>query len=337
MEASAYYRPPAVHASSHGDYGGEPDDRRYGGASMQSQSHAMPLLDLAFDGGGTHRGPTSSRSPREHSEHRSSRYWDRASENYQAPSTARVDNSGGGREQALMRATMSWHAGNGSAASRVGGEDYGYDDVSVMGTQDESVEMEETDPALFHAGVVEHAQRLGIDPETESEFLWIARDSLIAPLPDGWYHVTATETGEPYYYNELTGESRWDHPLDDHFRNMYRSAKEDKVRGGSAKRYDTDYRDASTASSYYKSNAGGEYHTSAWGEQQQSNGQTQSGYDSTQWSGEYYAGYDSSSYTHAGVVVRLRLRYSCYDFRSLIISDTSMLIDLNTVDVGCLS
>lgn len=91
--------------------------------------------------------------------------------------------------------------------------------------QDESALMEAADPELFHAGVEEHARRLGIDPERERDFLWLARESLVAPLPDGWFHATASESGAPYYYNEHTGESRWDHPCDDQFRQIFRELK----------------------------------------------------------------------------------------------------------------
>ncbi|RKP03276.1 hypothetical protein CXG81DRAFT_818, partial [Caulochytrium protostelioides] len=34
--------------------------------------------------------------------------------------------------------------------------------------------------------IIEYATYLGIDPDTEPEFLWIARDSLKAPLPADW-------------------------------------------------------------------------------------------------------------------------------------------------------
>ncbi|GLE00756.1 hypothetical protein PINS_up009544 [Pythium insidiosum] len=91
---------------------------------------------------------------------------------------------------------------------------------------DDSAHVEASEPELFQAGVLEHAQRLGLDLETESDLLWIARESLVAPLPDGWFHATATETGELYYYNEATGESRWDHPCDDHFRQLLHDVRQ---------------------------------------------------------------------------------------------------------------
>lgn len=113
------------------------------------------------------------------------------------------------------------------------GVDVEEDPVAMNGSSvvdtDASVRlMEATDPELFNAGILEHACRLGMDPQQDQEFLWIARESLVAFLPEGWYHVSATETGEPYYYNEITGESRWDHPCDDQFRRMFNDLKQRK-------------------------------------------------------------------------------------------------------------
>ena len=44
--------------------------------------------------------------------------------------------------------------------------------------------------------------------------------ALDADVPEGW--ITGEGEGEyaglVYYYNEATGESTWDHPLDEHYR-----------------------------------------------------------------------------------------------------------------------
>lgn len=152
--------------------------------------------------------------------------------------------------------------------------------------QDESVLMEASDPELFQAGVEEHAKRLGIDPIMEADFLWIARESLVAPLPEGWYHVTATETGAPYYYNEKTGESRWDHPCDDQFRQIFRELKQKNMYQQSSRRYDhysashvendssTRQRGDEHTASYYAANSN--YQTMAWQDdpQQEQQGDT---------------------------------------------------------------
>ncbi|KAE8892558.1 hypothetical protein PF005_g4217 [Phytophthora fragariae] len=172
----------------------------------------VPLVDLAFQGGDVNDPPVNMPSSR-------SRF--QQEDEYVAPSTSRVASGDSIPVSALPRAAASWHAGNGSAA--------GYETSPQIGLADESAMMEASDPALFHAAVEEHARRLGIEPSVDGEFLWIARESLVAPLPDGWYHVTATETGQPYYYNEISGESRWDHPSDDQFRQLFREMKQKQL------------------------------------------------------------------------------------------------------------
>ena len=74
-------------------------------------------------------------------------------------------------------------------------------------------------PKLLLTGIEEQAQTLGI---TDPNYLWIAARSLLSPLPEGWAQYK-DQNGSPYYLNERTGESRWEHPLDDHYVAMYRS------------------------------------------------------------------------------------------------------------------
>lgn len=123
--------------------------------------------------------------------------------------------------------------------------------------------MEATDPELFNAGVLEHACRLGMDPQRDQEFMWIARESLVAFLPEGWYHVSATETGEPYYYNEISGESRWDHPCDDQFRRMFNDLKQRKY----DRQYENSDSNAPTASYFGSETSRSTYQ--AWHEAQE--------------------------------------------------------------------
>ncbi|KAG7401454.1 hypothetical protein PHYBOEH_000999 [Phytophthora boehmeriae] len=150
--------------------------------------------------------------------------------------------------------------------------------------------MEASDPALFQAAVEEHARRLGIEPAVDAEFLWIARESLVAPLPDGWYHVTASETGQPYYYNEISGESRWDHPSDDHFRQVFHEQKQKQALHGKSH----GYRDPHPAG-YYDT---GGYQSMAWQDNEQDHqiqyaGQTQ-GWDRRQ-ADTYYQSYEANT------------------------------------------
>jgi predicted nucleic acid-binding Zn-ribbon protein len=244
-------------------------------SSVVYSGRQVPLVELAsstFQGGDTIEPPLS------HREMPSSRSRSRHEDEYVAPSTSRGSNADA-MTASLPRAAASWHAGNGSAA--------GYDSSPQMGVTDDSAIMEASDPALFHAAVEEHARRLGVDPAVDAEFLWIARESLVAPLPDGWYHVTATETGQPYYYNEISGESRWDHPSDDHFRQVFRELKQKQMSKAHALR-PAGYYDAEAA---YPSGM-------AWQENERDHqvqyaAQTQAGWDRRQ-AEAYYQGYEAS-------------------------------------------
>ncbi|KAG3163780.1 hypothetical protein PI124_g5886 [Phytophthora idaei] len=237
------------------------------GSSVIYSGRQVPLLDLAFQGGDfseSHRAIPSSRSSRSRHE-----------DEYVAPSTSRVSN-GDNIHAALPRTAASWHAGNGSAAA--------YEPSPLT---DESAIMEASDPALFQAAVEEHSRRLGIDPTHDTEFLWIARESLVAPLPGGWYHVTASETGQPYYYNEISGESRWDHPCDDQFRQLFKEMKQKQVKTHA-------FREPHPAGYY---DPGGYQGGMAWQENEQDHqmqyaAQTQQGWDRQQVQG-YYQGYEA--------------------------------------------
>ncbi|CAM9910956.1 unnamed protein product [Ectocarpus sp. 6 AP-2014] len=75
--------------------------------------------------------------------------------------------------------------------------------------------------------VTRHAKYLGMDPERDGAYMWIAEEALNAEVPEGW--VTGEGEGEyeglVYYYNEATGESTWDHPLDEYYREKFKRKK----------------------------------------------------------------------------------------------------------------
>lgn len=167
--------------------------------------------------------------------------------------------------------------------------------------QDESALMEAADPALFHAGVEEHARRLGMDPVYERDFLWLARESLVAPLPVDWFHATASESGAPYYYNDRTGESRWDHPCDDQFRQIYRELKLQQQLQLSRRydRYDSPTSLGSDgpedASSSYYATTSSAYQTLAWEDDASSRNTLNGAVDDVDHTG-YYDSPDASTY-----------------------------------------
>jgi Ca2+-binding EF-hand superfamily protein len=67
--------------------------------------------------------------------------------------------------------------------------------------------------------VLKMCEYLGIGVISEENMIWIAVDALRAPLPVNWT-VQKDPEGRNYFYNILTHQSRWEHPLDPHFRNL---------------------------------------------------------------------------------------------------------------------
>ena len=84
--------------------------------------------------------------------------------------------------------------------------------------------------------IFEYARVIGLDPEKESSLLWIAREGINAPLPTHWKPCQDT-TGDIYYFNFETGDSIWDHPCDEFYREMVieeRQKNQAKVHAGVA-------------------------------------------------------------------------------------------------------
>jgi hypothetical protein len=58
----------------------------------------------------------------------------------------------------------------------------------------------------------------------DAGLLYIAEAALTAPCPDGWtVHLDAD--GNEFFYNPATQASTYEHPMDQHHREMYRQKK----------------------------------------------------------------------------------------------------------------
>ncbi|NXN94372.1 CE164 protein, partial [Rhinopomastus cyanomelas] len=64
-----------------------------------------------------------------------------------------------------------------------------------------------------------YAQTIGIDPEKEPELLWLAREGIAAQLPAGWM-ACQDKDGDIYFFNFTDGQSSWEHPCDDQYRQL---------------------------------------------------------------------------------------------------------------------
>ncbi|XP_042636299.1 centrosomal protein of 164 kDa [Orycteropus afer afer] len=73
--------------------------------------------------------------------------------------------------------------------------------------------------ACLDSEILEFAREIGIDPIKEPELMWLAREGIVAPLPMEWKPCQDV-TGDIYYFNFANGQSMWDHPCDEHYRNL---------------------------------------------------------------------------------------------------------------------
>ncbi|XP_074832798.1 centrosomal protein of 164 kDa [Carettochelys insculpta] len=85
--------------------------------------------------------------------------------------------------------------------------------------------------------IQEFAREIGIDPETEPELMWLAREGFVAPLPPEWKPCQDI-TGDIYYFNFANGQSTWDHPSDERYRELVIQEREKLLAHGSVKKKD---------------------------------------------------------------------------------------------------
>eukprot|EP00437_Effrenium_voratum_P023237 CAMPEP_0181398774 /NCGR_PEP_ID=MMETSP1110-20121109/1228_1 /TAXON_ID=174948 /ORGANISM="Symbiodinium sp., Strain CCMP421" /LENGTH=422 /DNA_ID=CAMNT_0023520763 /DNA_START=55 /DNA_END=1324 /DNA_ORIENTATION=+ len=70
--------------------------------------------------------------------------------------------------------------------------------------------------------LIAYARYLGIDPVADHDLLWIAHEALEAPLPSDWTeHFDSSD--RVFYYNASTRHSSWTHPLEQVYRDTYKT------------------------------------------------------------------------------------------------------------------
>ncbi|KAF6779675.1 hypothetical protein AHF37_00828 [Paragonimus kellicotti] len=72
--------------------------------------------------------------------------------------------------------------------------------------------------------VLDYARVIGIDPSNEPHLLHFAREGLTAPLPIDWKPCQDLN-GDIYYFNFSTGQSVWDHPCDEYYRELVKKER----------------------------------------------------------------------------------------------------------------
>eukprot|EP00928_Gymnodinium_smaydae_P089642 TRINITY_DN7356_c0_g2_i1.p1 TRINITY_DN7356_c0_g2~~TRINITY_DN7356_c0_g2_i1.p1 ORF type:complete len:510 (+),score=126.03 TRINITY_DN7356_c0_g2_i1:303-1832(+) len=70
--------------------------------------------------------------------------------------------------------------------------------------------------------LIAYARYLGIDPVADHDLLWIAVEALEAPLPSDWTeHFDSAD--RVFYYNATTRVSSWTHPMEQIYRDTYKT------------------------------------------------------------------------------------------------------------------
>lgn len=73
--------------------------------------------------------------------------------------------------------------------------------------------------------IEEYAEWLGMNLEEDRDYLWIAEEGLKSSLPAPWLACLTGEGGEVFFFNNVTGESTWEHPCDECYRQLFKRAK----------------------------------------------------------------------------------------------------------------
>jgi len=76
--------------------------------------------------------------------------------------------------------------------------------------------------------IKEYAAYLGVNLKEDPELLWIVKEGLKASVPSPWKPCRTLE-GSIFYFNFETKQSTWEHPLDQYYKELYKSEKNKKI------------------------------------------------------------------------------------------------------------
>ena len=106
------------------------------------------------------------------------------------------------------------------------------DDAAFVYVDGERDDLREAKPhlvpgedVLLPEDVEAKAKRLGIDIETETHLIWIARQALLTPLPPDWEFAWVADEGRKLYFNVITDDKSIAHPANAYFKKMVNSQR----------------------------------------------------------------------------------------------------------------
>ncbi|XP_055591874.1 centrosomal protein of 164 kDa isoform X2 [Uranotaenia lowii] len=74
--------------------------------------------------------------------------------------------------------------------------------------------------------ILEYAIKIGIDPGTETNLIYLARQGLLHPLPENWKPCYSKQVKAYYYYDRYSRKSQWEHPIDVLYRQKVADARQ---------------------------------------------------------------------------------------------------------------
>lgn len=93
------------------------------------------------------------------------------------------------------------------------------------GSPDERPDVADQQGSPDVADLYEYCLSLGVDADQDEDLLWVVHEAFNAPLPGNVAEYT-NEEGRVYYFNEVTGQSSWEHPLDQVYREVLSLVKQ---------------------------------------------------------------------------------------------------------------
>ncbi|XP_053677211.1 centrosomal protein of 164 kDa [Anopheles nili] len=84
--------------------------------------------------------------------------------------------------------------------------------TSGFGQQDDEIIFSTYEPTKEE--ILEYAVKIGIDPDKETNILYLARQGLLHPLPENWKPCYSKQVKAYYYYDRISKKSQWEHPID---------------------------------------------------------------------------------------------------------------------------
>ncbi|XP_065087532.1 centrosomal protein of 164 kDa [Ochlerotatus camptorhynchus] len=107
--------------------------------------------------------------------------------------------------------------------------------------------------------ILEYAVKIGIDPEKETNLIYLARQGLLHPLPENWKPCYSKQVKAYYYYDRYTRKSQWEHPIDVLYRQKVVDARKalSLDRSDSTSLADSGFRSLKSAASNNSNNSSG--------------------------------------------------------------------------------